>query len=163
VRISKQTALLAGIGTLDLITTLYLVHLHSAAEANPLMRFFLAQGTVVFIAAKLTLLVGPLCLLEWARRRRPTFVQRASSIAVVAYASLYFCGVAFANIAPQFKRAPDNEALRARLWSEIQTAIQARKSMKTVEEEAGMTERAVPAQPQPAPVKTHPHFRMTTV
>lgn len=99
-RLSKQTILLAGLGLLDLATTIWLVESHGAAEANPLMAWFLAQGLLAFIAAKLALLTGPLTVLEWARRKKPQFAARGMNLAVLGYLGLYLLGVARANAVP---------------------------------------------------------------
>lgn len=126
--ISVQTILIACFGIADLISTLWLLHVHGAAEANPLMAYFLAYGNTAFILAKTAFLLGPLFILEWARRRNPIFVRRASSAAVLAYVGFYVFGVMSANIAPYFLRPVDNEALRSELWSEIERNIPVKRS-----------------------------------
>jgi hypothetical protein len=93
VKLSFEGALILLIGGTDLITTVWLVHLHGAAEGNPMMRFFLAQGVVAFAAVKAAFCLGPVVFLEWARRHRPILVRRALRIAIALYACAYALGV----------------------------------------------------------------------
>src|SRR5207248_3241004 len=99
-RLQRQTLALGALGVVDLFTTLAFIHFHGAAEANPLMAAFLSQGILAFLAAKLGLLIGPLSILEWARRFNPIFVTRAVNAAMIAYVCFYAVGVARVNAEP---------------------------------------------------------------
>jgi len=96
-RISKESCIIAAVGIADLVTTLVWVHTHGAQEANPVFAHYLAMGPIWFAAMKLVMLIAPLFLLEWARRRRPRFTQMASRFAIVAYVGMYVVGVARLN------------------------------------------------------------------
>jgi hypothetical protein len=95
-----QTVALAAIGIADLISTLFFVGMADAAEANPFMARFLEKGPVVFIQAKLFLLLIPLIIIERARRKKPEFVRRAVNTAIVAYVGLYSAGFVHLNNRP---------------------------------------------------------------
>lgn len=99
--VSKESWCLAAIGLADLITTLVWIRGYDAEEANPLFRLFWQQGVPVFVVAKALFLLGPLWVLESARKRHRRFVLLASRTAIVAYLALYGIGVAKLN-APAF-------------------------------------------------------------
>ena len=96
-RFTPQTMTLAAIGIADLVTTLLFIGAAGAGEANPLMAPLLQLGPIVFIQAKLLLLLAPLAVLEWARRYRPRFVHRAVNCGIAAYVVLYGAGIAHLN------------------------------------------------------------------
>ncbi len=98
--VSKQACCIGTICLADLVTTIWWANRTGAAEANPLMAGFLAQGIVVFVVAKLALTAGPLGLLEWARPKRPKFVTHAMNIGAVAYLGVYTAGVVHINKTP---------------------------------------------------------------
>ena len=76
-KIAKESWIIMAIGLADLITTIIFIQNHGAEEANPLFRRYWEMGLMAFILAKLALLVGPLWVLEWARKRNPAFVSWA--------------------------------------------------------------------------------------
>ena len=88
-KLARESWALAVICTVDLITTIYLVQNHGAAEANPVMRYFLELGYVAFIIAKAFMFVIPLAILEWARRRQPAFVRGMLRVGIVLYLGSY--------------------------------------------------------------------------
>ncbi len=88
-RIARETWLLAAICIADLTTTIWFVTKHGAAEGNPLMNFYLAQGILAFIFAKFALFVGPLVILEWARRHHPRFVTHMLRLGIALYLGFY--------------------------------------------------------------------------
>jgi hypothetical protein len=104
-RVARESRWLAAICALDLATTLWFVYGMGAQEANPLMRWFLDHGAMAFVVAKTALVVGPICVLEWARRSRPQFVLRALRVGIVLYIVSY-CGVVW-RVNAQAKEAPD--------------------------------------------------------
>lgn len=88
-RIARESWILAAVCIADLITTLWLVGNQGAREGNPVMDFFLMQGIFAFIVAKLALFTVPIAILEWARRRRPLFVQAMLRLAICGYVGSY--------------------------------------------------------------------------
>jgi len=68
---------------LDAIFTLLYAKSGIATEGNPIMERFLASGSAVFMAAKLTLASGCVWLL-WQRRNRPL-----ATIGLVGAAAVY--------------------------------------------------------------------------
>lgn len=109
-KIARESWIIAAIGVADLITTVLFIRHHGAEEANPLFRHFLEMGLPAFILAKLACVVGPLCILEWARKRRGQFVTLASRSVIAAYLVLYCLGVSQLNgpeaQANELRRAP---------------------------------------------------------
>lgn len=93
-RVSVEAACLTFICLLDLVTTLYWVSQGHAREGNPLMDFFLRQGSVSFIIAKLSLFVPAIVAAEWYRPRKPRMIQRLMRWVIVGYLVLYVAGVA---------------------------------------------------------------------
>ncbi|MCW5933835.1 MAG: hypothetical protein KIT45_05950 [Fimbriimonadia bacterium] len=73
----------------DLLTTLVFLKHGMAEEGNPVMKFYLDQGVWAFIAAKALLVLGPLTVIEWARRRRPITVRWLARGAVAGYVGIY--------------------------------------------------------------------------
>jgi hypothetical protein len=98
-KLTKQTYAIAAVCMIDLVTTVWLLTQHGAREANPIMSYFLTHGVVGFAAAKIAMTAIPLAFMEWARHRSPMMVQRALSLTVVAYVSMYALGVVHANVA----------------------------------------------------------------
>ena len=96
-KIAKESVFIAVIGLADLVTTVTWVSYHGAQEANPVFAHYLSMGLGWFALMKLVLLVAPIYLLEWARRRRPKFTLNASRFAIGAYCGLYVIGVAHLN------------------------------------------------------------------
>lgn len=91
-KIARESWVIAALGMADLITTIIFIEHHGAEEANPLFRRLWEMGLYVFIMAKLLLLVGPLAVLEWARKRRPGFTLRALRGGIAGYLILYAAG-----------------------------------------------------------------------
>ena len=88
-KIARESWLLAAICLLDLATTIWLVRRYGAIEANGLMRYYLSKGVLPFILIKVTLVAGPLAVIEWARRRRPVFVTHMLRCAIFLYIAFY--------------------------------------------------------------------------
>ncbi|HZT42523.1 MAG TPA: DUF5658 family protein [Chthonomonadaceae bacterium] len=97
IKISPESWVLIAIGTADLVTTVLWIRQGNAQEANPLFKYYLNQGLLAFIVAKYVCLLGPILVMEWARRYKPRFVQWALRGAVLAYVGLYGLGVARVN------------------------------------------------------------------
>ncbi len=92
-KLAKESWILAAIGIADLLTTIIFIQYRGAQEANPLFQRYWQMGVTVFILAKLACLIGPLMILEWARRRNPRFVSYALRTAIAGY--ILFYGVGF--------------------------------------------------------------------
>ena len=95
-KIAKESWVIMAIGLADLITTIIFIEHHGAEEANPLFRRYWEMGLMAFILAKLALLVGPLWVLEWARKRNPAFVSWALRSAIAGYLIMY--GIGFVRL-----------------------------------------------------------------
>jgi len=92
--LSPESWVLLFICLADLASTIFLVNSRDAVEANPLMAFYLEHGgTFGFALAKITMLAMPLAVAEWARRKRPRFVQQALRFTIMAYVVSYSLGV----------------------------------------------------------------------
>ena len=96
-KLSRESWILLVLGTADLMSTSLWIERGLAQEANPLFHYFWSQGLPAFIAAKYAFLLGPIFLLEWARRHKPRFVLWALRSGVLAYVLLYGVGVAGIN------------------------------------------------------------------
>ena len=96
-KISRAGIVLTAIGMIDLMTTIFLVNYREASEGNPVMAYYLHQGIPVFIIAKLVLCLGPLYLLEYARRHRPRMVMMSMRVAIAAYLCAYVGGISQLN------------------------------------------------------------------
>jgi len=115
-RLARETWLLLAIGLVDLASTLYLIRMGLAREANPVMAWYLVHfGTWAFCAAKTTMLVCPLVILEWARRIKPYLGLWALRIALVGYLFVYL-GVAWRTNEAYIERIIDTYLCRLRLF-----------------------------------------------
>lgn len=94
---SRESFIIIAIGAIDLVTTLWWVSTHGAEEANPLFRHYLEMGPAIFATMKMLMLLAPVFLLEWARRRRPAFTRFAARFAIMAYVGIYAVGVSRLN------------------------------------------------------------------
>lgn len=96
--VAVESIILSLICLLDLCSTLFWVAYRDAAEANPLMAFYLKNhGVTGFILAKCVFMAMPLMIAEWARRHNPRFVHKALRLAIFAYLTLYLLGVSQIN------------------------------------------------------------------
>src|SRR5579862_1987702 len=91
-KIAKETWIIAAIGVADLVTTIVFIRHNGAQEANPLFRHYWEMGLLAFIIAKMVCLLGPLLVLEWARKSNPRFVAGALRTAIVGYLGFYVVG-----------------------------------------------------------------------
>jgi hypothetical protein len=91
-KIAKESWIIAVIGVADLVTTIMFIRHHGAQEANPLFRHYWEMGLPAFILAKMVCLLGPLMILEWARKRNPRFVAGALRTAIAGYIGFYLVG-----------------------------------------------------------------------
>lgn len=97
-RLARETWLLLAVGLADLVSTLVLMRAGLVQEANPIMAWYLVHfGVWAFCAAKTTMLVCPLVMLEWVRRIKPYLGLWALRIALVGYLLVYLGVVWRAN------------------------------------------------------------------
>jgi hypothetical protein len=128
-KLTAQTRVLAGLCLADLVSTIILLERFEASEANPLMAWFLGQGLLAFVAAKVALTVGPLVALEWVRSRRRELGRKALNTALAGYVLLYAFGVAKANMttaAVEYARAAEYDASIRPMWDRYE-ALRARR------------------------------------
>jgi hypothetical protein len=128
--LSWQSYTLATLCAADLVSTVWLCHAHGAAEANPIMSYFLAQGVFVFAAAKLVMTALPLTILEWARRVRPSLGVVALNTSLLGYLTLYGAGLAHLNGGPTLDQAlahVEQDPRQAIVWAETQRRINAKR------------------------------------
>ncbi|HZT44252.1 MAG TPA: DUF5658 family protein [Chthonomonadaceae bacterium] len=92
-KIAWETWIIAAIALADLVTTIIFIQNHGAQEANPVFRRYWDMGLGAFVLAKSICVVGPLFILEWARRRKPLLVTWALRVAIVGYLGLYGMGL----------------------------------------------------------------------
>jgi hypothetical protein len=116
-RIARESIVLAAICAADLVTTLWFVGKKGAMELNPLMRACLEQGVWCFVAAKAVSCMGPLALLEWARRRRPFFVRTMLRSAIALYIAFYGVVVWRANTPTREESLSTEEMAQIIYWS----------------------------------------------
>lgn len=96
-----ETTVLAIVGCVDLVSTVYLIATGQAQEANPLMAGLLtAFGPRGLIAAKFLLLAVPLALAEFARKRKPAFVRTALRVGLILYLTIYAVSFIRYNLSP---------------------------------------------------------------
>ena len=85
-----ETTILALIGCLDLLSTIYLLASHRAVEANPLMNRVLSDfGPGGFCLFKALTLIIPLTIAELARRKHPDLVRRMLRLCITLYVGIY--------------------------------------------------------------------------
>lgn len=87
--ISTESIFLSTICIVDMVSTLYLVAIGSAVEANPIMAACLRCSPAMFILAKLMSFVPFVVITEWYRRRNPSFALNASRAAIGVYLFTY--------------------------------------------------------------------------
>jgi hypothetical protein len=96
-----ETTVLAIVGCVDLVSTVYLIATGQAQEANPLMAGLLtAFGPRGLVAAKFLLLAVPLAIAEIARKKKPAFVRTALRIGLLLYLMIYTVSFIRYNLSP---------------------------------------------------------------
>ena len=96
-KLSRESWILMVLGTADLVTTILWIERGMAREANPLFSYLWNQGLPAFILAKYTFLLGPILIVEWARRRHPGFALWGLRAGALAYVLVYVAGVVGMN------------------------------------------------------------------
>lgn len=88
-----DSLLLFFICTLDMLSTLYWVHIGAASEANPWMLFCLQHGDAAFCAAKMFSFLPLLAFAAYYRARRPRLIAVSLRGTSVLYVGVYVCAV----------------------------------------------------------------------
>jgi len=92
--IRPETGFLAGLCTLDMVSSAILFAAGVAVEANPLLRPAAEAGALPFVLAKAATYLVPIAGLEYLRHYRPLFTIWLLRAACLLYPVLYMCGVA---------------------------------------------------------------------
>jgi hypothetical protein len=90
--VKNESILLAVICMADLFSTVVLVRLGIASEANPILGWYLAQGVGMFVAAKTFLSIAPIAGLEIVGWRYPRLARLALRAGIVGYIAIYGIG-----------------------------------------------------------------------
>jgi len=90
--VRKESILLAIICMLDLLSTVVLIKLGIATEANPILGWYLAQGMGMFVAAKTFLSMAPIAGLEIVGWKYPRLAQFALRAGIAGYIAIYGLG-----------------------------------------------------------------------
>jgi hypothetical protein len=96
--IAIESLYLAVICLADLGLTVLLVASGQFVEGNPIMRFYLHKGPAHFVAMKMFLVLMPIVIGEWYRRRNPVLVRRTMRAVICAYLGAYLLGFLLANL-----------------------------------------------------------------
>lgn len=88
----RESALLASICLLDMVTTLYWVRNHIATESNPLFVGPLAHSDAAFLILKGASFLIPVAVLEFLRPLRPELVVHALRVCLAGYVATYVLG-----------------------------------------------------------------------
>lgn len=101
IRVMRESLVLIAIGLFDLGLTLVLLGHNQAQEGNPLMAYYLQFGIGAFVAAKLSLLFGPVMVAEWSNLSKPRFTKMMMRAAIAAYVGSYLVLFMIVNVAPR--------------------------------------------------------------
>ena len=83
-----STLVLLTIGMFDLVTTLVWLSM-GFQEGNRLFAWLASMGTVPFVIGKLVFLIGPVMILEYARKTHPKSAEQGTWVAPGFYALFY--------------------------------------------------------------------------
>jgi hypothetical protein len=90
--VQREAILLSAIAMLDLASTIILVKLGIAKEANPILGWYLAQGLGMFIAAKTFLSMVPIAGLEIVGWKYPRLAKIGLRAGILGYVAVYGLG-----------------------------------------------------------------------
>jgi len=90
--VNGEALLLALICMLDLFSTIVLIKLGVAKEANPILAWYLGQGLGMFVAAKTFLSVLPIAGLEIVGWKYPSLAKLGLRAGIVGYVATYGIG-----------------------------------------------------------------------
>lgn len=89
--VSMEAMAFVSIFMLDTVFTIWLVGRGIAAEANPVMRFYLDRGVWAFVAIR-TLILAPVFVLEAQGRCDPRRIRTYFRAAILVYVAVYLFG-----------------------------------------------------------------------
>jgi hypothetical protein len=87
-----ETIVLALLCLIDTFSTVVLLKLGIAIEANPILEPFARQGMAIFVLAKSVSFLPPLAILEGLRAVRPDFVKVCLRAGIAGYLLVYLVG-----------------------------------------------------------------------
>ena len=90
--VRKEALLLAGIAMIDLASTIVLIKLGIAKEANPILAWYLGQGMGMFVAAKTFLSMAPIAGLEIVGWKDPGLARFGLRAGIAGYLAIYGFG-----------------------------------------------------------------------
>lgn len=88
-RVSIACLLLVAVGLLDLFSTILLLELGLAEEANPIMRALIPYGWLAFSAVKCASLLAFVAVLTWYRARHPRLGSAIEVGTLLGYVAVY--------------------------------------------------------------------------
>lgn len=97
--IGWESIVIALICSLDLLSTLWLLGIGWATEANPLMARLLDHSVWLFCGVKMGTVFLLIAVAEWYRKYNPAFVRRMMRFSITAYLALYVALVLRINLA----------------------------------------------------------------
>lgn len=90
--VQREAIFLTMIAMLDLASTIVLVKLGIATEANPILGWYLAQGLGMFVAAKTFLSFAPIAGLEIVGWKYPKLAKAGLRLGIAGYLAVYGIG-----------------------------------------------------------------------
>ncbi len=96
--ISGESLVILAICTLDLLSTVWLLSVGRATEANPLMAALLRHSLALFCIVKMGTVISLIAATEWYRRYNPRFVRSAMRTAIAGYLAIYLVLVLTINL-----------------------------------------------------------------
>ena len=91
-RILPETIILGVLGTLDNLSTVWLLHSGLAVEANPLLSWASERSLLLFFIVKMAAVLGPLAWMEFLHNKQPestNFLRSALRVGIAAYVMIY--------------------------------------------------------------------------
>lgn len=94
-RLLRETWIVGIVGTLDCLSTIYLLHTGKAIEGNPLLAVVASWSLLAFFVVKMGFVIAPLGGLERIRRipGKERFVKLVMRCGLLAYVVIYFGGM----------------------------------------------------------------------
>jgi hypothetical protein len=87
-----ETTVLALLCLLDMFSTILVIKLGMAVEANPILAPFIRQSFLSFALVKSAFFIPPLAILESLRPVRPRFVRLGLRAGIAGYLLVYVLG-----------------------------------------------------------------------
>lgn len=96
--ISGESFAIFAVCALDLLSTVWLLAVGLATEANPLMAWLLNHSLVLFCSVKMATVISLIAVAEWYKRHNPRFVRTSMRMAIVGYLVIYLVLVLTINL-----------------------------------------------------------------